>query len=398
VAELAPGEEHHVLPPELLNNDPAGFAWGVWHDRTPRLIARIRDAHPYGPGQRRALDALWTEIDSGLMRPLPDGARDREQWAAGYYGKPWRDAPFLWSESYFYRRLLDAVAFFEPGPWYYVDPFAQLKDAELHGADARTALAAQRDIAGLPPAEQGQARLLAALWGNRADLTFRIGQPDQPGQPGQPGQLAETAAEATLVADQSDVLWGLLETATEVIVVTDNAGLELLADLILIDHVLTVYPASSVRLHVKPLPFFVSDATAADANACLDRLAGPAGDIAARIRAAAVRGRFSLHTHPFYCAPRSYRDMPADLAGQFAAASLTLMKGDLNYRRLTGDRAWPPETPFGEVTGYFPGRLAVLRTLKSDVLTGVSPPALDRLGGPAGRWRTDGSHGLIQVR
>ena len=34
------------LPPELLNNDPQGFAWGVWHDRTPKLVTQIRDAHP----------------------------------------------------------------------------------------------------------------------------------------------------------------------------------------------------------------------------------------------------------------------------------------------------------------------------------------------------------------
>jgi hypothetical protein len=377
-----------VLPPKLLNNDPAGFAWGVWHDRTPKLIAQIRDAHPYGPAQRRALDALWEEIDAGTIQPLPGDAHDRGQWAGGYYGQPWRDAPFLWSESYFYRRLLDAVGFFEPGPWYYVDPFLQLKDAELHGAGAEKALTAQCELEGLTLTGQGRAKLLAALWGNRADLTFRI------------GRVGETAVGTELVADQSQVLWDVLDAATEVVVVTDNAGLELLADLILIDHILIAYPGCTVRLHVKPLPFFVSDATTADATACVDRLgrtpdtAGAAG----RIRSAAARDRFSLHTHEFYCTPLSYRDMPADLAGQYAAASLTIMKGDLNYRRLTGDRAWRPDTPFGDVVGYFPGRLAVLRTLKSDVLTGVSPETIAGLGGPAGSWRTDGSHGLIQVR
>ena len=377
-----------VLPPELLNSDPAGFAWGVWHDRTPKLIAQIRDAHPYGPAQRRAFDALMAEVETGPMRPLPNGTHDAELWTSAYYGKPWRDAPFLWSESYFYRRLLDAAGFFEPGPWYYVDPFAQLKAAELGSAAAESALSAQSDVDGLTPAEQGQAKLLAALWGNRADLTFRI------------GRAGETTAEAGLVADQSDALWAVLGAASEVIVVTDNAGLELLADLILADHFLTAYPACSVRLHVKPLPFFVSDATTADVAACLDRLgrtpatAGPAD----RIRAAAERDRFSLHTHEFYCAPLPYQAMPADLAGQFAAASLSIMKGDLNYRRLTGDRAWPPDTPFSDVTGYFPGRLATLRTLKSDVLTGISPQVIARLGGPDGSWRADGSHGLIQVR
>jgi hypothetical protein len=381
-------EVHRVLPPELLNNDPAGFAWGVWHDRTPKLIAQIRDAYPYGPAQRHAFDALWDEVSTGTLQPLPDHAHDAEQWASGYYGKPWQDAPFLWSESYFYRRVLDAAGFFEPGPWYYVDPFAQLKDAELHSAAAAAALTSQRELDGLTLAEQGQAKLLAALWGNRADLTFLI------------GRTGDTTAEAALVADQSDTLWAVLGAATEVIVVTDNAGLELLADLILTDHILTAYPGCAVRLHVKPLPFFVSDATTADVTACLDRLrrtpdTAPAAD---RLRAAAANDRFSLRTHAFYCAPLPYQEMPADLAGQFAAASVTIMKGDLNYRRLTGDRAWPPDTPFGDVTSYFPGRLAALRTLKSDVLTGVSPDVIAGLGGPVGSWRTDGSHGLIQVR
>lgn len=57
------------LPPELLNNDPRGFAWGVWHDRTPKLITQVRDGHPYGPDQRCALDSLLEEIRSGVMQP-----------------------------------------------------------------------------------------------------------------------------------------------------------------------------------------------------------------------------------------------------------------------------------------------------------------------------------------
>lgn len=48
------GGANRGLPPELLNNDPGGFAWGVSHERTPKLIAQIQDAHPYGSTQRRA--------------------------------------------------------------------------------------------------------------------------------------------------------------------------------------------------------------------------------------------------------------------------------------------------------------------------------------------------------
>src|SRR5437763_1153928 len=93
-------DAHPALPPELLNNDPQGFAWGVWHDRTPKLVTQIRDSQPYGPSQRRALEVLLKEIASGVMEPLGPHAHDQEIWAswgADYFGKPWLDAPFLWS-------------------------------------------------------------------------------------------------------------------------------------------------------------------------------------------------------------------------------------------------------------------------------------------------------------
>jgi hypothetical protein len=381
------------LPPELLNNDPDGFAWGVWHDRTPKLIAQIRDAHPYGPAQRRALDELLAEVSSGVMQPLGLHAHDREiwsSWGAGYFGKPWLDAPFLWSESYFYRRLLDAVGFFGPGPWRWVDPFEDLKAAELTDPTLDSDLAALDDLQRLPAAEQGTAKLLASLWGNRADLGFRIGRSPQSREQGT----------ARLVADDSADLWSVLGSSASVVIVADNAGRELLADLVLIDHLLVQGHASTVTLHIKPWPYYVSDATASDVAACLRRLTrrtGSAAAVAHRLHAATAEGRLGLVTHEFYCAPWSYRHAPADLASEFGRASLTIFKGDLNYRRLVGDRDWPPTTPFSDVASYFPRPVAVLRTLKSDVITGLTPATVADLDATGQPWRTDGSHGLLQV-
>jgi hypothetical protein len=384
---------HGTLPPELLNNDPEGFAWGVWHDRTPRLVTRIRDSHPYDPARRQALDALLEEIFSGLMRPLGPQTRDYEiweSWGADHFGRPWLDAPFLWSESYFYRRLLEAVGFFDPGPWHRVDPFEHLKTAELRDPALEPDLAALDALERLPIEEQGQAKLLASLWGNRADLGFRIGQ--RPGS-----EHPETEG---LVADDSAALWALLGPTADLVLVADNAGRELLADLVLIDHLLEHRQAASISLHVKPHPYYVSDATTADAIACLRRLAetgGAASEISRRLWAATADGRLRLSTHDFYCSPWSYHRMPADLADGFGRASLTVLKGDLNYRRLVGDRDWPPTTAFADVVSYFPGPVAALRTLKSDVVTGIDPATLGDLDATGKPWRTDGGHGLVQV-
>jgi Damage-control phosphatase ARMT1-like domain len=94
----------------------------------------------------------------------------------------------------------------------------------------------------------------------------------------------------------------------------------------------------------------------------------------------------------------AYHHLPADLAGQFSSATLTIMKGDLNYRRLVGDCCWPPSTSFASLTGYFSGSVAALRTLKSDVVVGLDQQMLATLSVTGEQWRTIGRHAAIQAR
>jgi hypothetical protein len=381
----------------VITGDAAGsFPWGVLHERHPTLVGRVRQATPYPPGQQRALDALLAETaEGGVIGPLEDAGPDAEQWrrwSAGQVGRRWAEVPFLWAESFFYRRLLAALGYFAPGPWQGVDPFAPFKDAELAGAKVDAELAALDRLPGLSAEQQDSAVLLSSLWGNRADLGFRLSA----------GARGLGERVPGLVADDTAALWAVLGRGRPgaVCLVADNAGPELLPDLVLADHLLHTGRASSVVLHLKPHPYYVSDATTADALACLSRMAAAPGHAAAvgsRLRAAVTGGRLVLRAHPFSCAPLPYSRMPADLRAEFASATLTVMKGDLNYRRLVEDRRWPPTTPFAEVTAYFPGPVAALRTLKSDVVTGLAPrtaAALDATGGP---WRTSGTHALVQA-
>lgn len=109
-----------VGAPVVLGNEPGSFAWGVLAKRHPALIRQVRDAFPYGRRQHEALDALLDEITNGVVEPLALEDHDFERWAdwgRGYFGRSWYDAPFLWAESYFYRRLLGAVGYFGTGPW-----------------------------------------------------------------------------------------------------------------------------------------------------------------------------------------------------------------------------------------------------------------------------------------
>lgn len=377
----------------VIVGTPGSFARSVLDERHPALIERVRRAVPHPPEQQRALDSLLEEITKGVIERLDDSEPGAEHWRdEPYYGRPWPDVPFLWAESFFYRKLLAALRHFTPGPWQGVDPFAPFKNAELTSSEVDDELAALDRLPELPAEEQDRTLLLSSLWGNRADLGFQLSA-------GTKG-LGERVT--GLVVDDSDRLWETLETGEPgtVCLVADNAGPELLPDLVLADHLLTTRRAATVVLHLKPYPYYVSDATTADTLACLDRMTGASGHAAQageRLRQAVVGGRLVLHTHPFSCAPHPYERMPADLREDFASAALTVMKGDLNYRRLVGDRHWPATTPFAEVTAYFPGPVAALRTLKSDVVTGLAPRTLEELDAGAQAWRTSGTHALIQV-
>ncbi|GGS24085.1 protein-glutamate O-methyltransferase family protein [Streptomyces parvus] len=380
----------------ILSNEPGSFARGVLANRHPALIEQVRDAFPYGPRQHEALDALLEQNNNGVIEPLAPSESDHEQWSAWgreLFGRSWFDAPFLWSESYFYRRLLSAVGYFGTGPWQGVDPFAPFKRAELRGTAVDEELRALDALADVPADERATALLHASVWGNRADLGFRVTE----------GDAAPGAAADDLVADDSALLWQVLPAGAgaTVAVVADNAGRELIPDLILIDHLLVHRHAERLVLHVKPYPYYVSDATTADVVDCLRRLAeapGEAGRIGSRLWDAMATGRLEVRAHPFFCAPLPYEEMPGDLRAEFAAATVTILKGDLNYRRLVGDRMWAETTPFADRTAYFPGAVAALRTLKSDVIVGLEQKTLEALERSGAAWRTSGTHALIQVR
>lgn len=382
----------HLAPDRLTGADPASFAWGVIHRRHPKLVEQVRNANPYQPEHIAALDRLSAEM-AGQIRPLtgppaPDSA-GWQRWSKPHLGRRWDEVPFLWAESYFYRRLLDAVGFFTPGPWYWLDPFAHLKTAELLDPTLDAELAELDWIADVDSAQRAAALLLAALRGNRADLGFAAH-----------AARFDLAATVSPVVDDSAAVWAALDAgAGTVAVVADNAGRELLADLLLVDELLESGRAADVVLHVKPTPFFVSDATPADVAAGLRRLGGAgswARGAARRLQDAFRGGRIRLRADPFWVAPLELAEMPAELRAEFAGAGLTILKGDLNYRRLVGDRAWPATADIAAAAAHFPGRVVVLRTLKSEVVLGVPAQRAADLDRRVPDWRTAGTHAVVQ--
>ncbi|MFJ7248455.1 damage-control phosphatase ARMT1 family protein [Kitasatospora sp. NPDC098652] len=383
-----------MTAPVILSGTPGSFARDVFHERHPKLVQQVLDALPYGPSERAAVEELLAESTDGVLQPLSTSAHDHQQWlewGEGLFGRSWGEAPFLWAESYFYRRLLEATGHFRPGTWQGIDPFAPFKDAELAGPAVDAELAALGDLPSDFTDKRAAALLSSALWGNRADLSFQI------------TAEAGGAIASDLVADDSEVLWAELERAEggRVCIIADNAGRELLPDLVLVDHLLASGLAAQVVVYVKPQPYYVSDATMADVLVTVERLRTSAtvaaGTIGERLWRAMNSGALVVRTHPFFCAPLPFHDMPADLRSEFVGAAMTILKGDLNYRRLVGDQLWPPTTAFTEVASHFPSAVTALRTLKSDVIVGVDAAVVAQLDNAGTPWRTNGRHAVIQV-
>ncbi len=378
-------------PAPVTGADPDSAGYATLHRRLPRLVEQVRTANPHTPGHAAALDRLVAE-SAGEVEPPDTGAADAadwHRWTAPHVGRRWDEVPALFAESWFHRRLLDAVDFFTPGPWYRLDPFGHLKAAAL--ADQRLAaeLAELDWIADVDAPGRRAALLRATVRGQRADL----------------GQVAHdarfgVATGAELVVDDSAALEECLAAGGHrLCLVAGDAGHALLADLLLVDELLGSGCAVEVVLHVAPTPFATA-AVPADVAAALRRLDAAGGYVAGaarRLHEAFRTGVVRLRTSAFAVSPLGFDTLPDDLAADLAAATLTVLKGDLGYRRLVGDLQWPSATRLAEAAGAVPGPVALLRVMTSEVVVGVAAERVAELDRHRPGWRTDGTHAVVQL-
>ena len=107
-------------------------------------------------------------------------------------------------------------------------------------------------------------------------------------------------------------------------------------------------------------------------------------------------GHFIFAEHLFWTTCLFFFEMPPDLRVDLAPASLVIVKGDANYRRLLGDCHWLPATPFDAIVSYFPAPLAALRTLKAELIAGLRPGEAERYRIQDPAWLTNGQRGVVQ--
>jgi hypothetical protein len=238
--------------------------------------------------------------------------------------------------------------------------------------------------------------LVQALWGNQADLSVWPSSDN--------GNSTSPVGGHLLVDDTLLVVDQLLTTAsgtTRIDLVADNAGVEFATDLILIDFFLQRQLAQTIFLHLKPYPTFVSDATAPDLTTHLDyfqRSDIPELRIVGKGLVENIKlGRLRVRSHLFWVSPLAMWEMPADLRAFMDNSELILLKGDMNYRRLVGDRHWPYTTAVQAVPGVVNAPIFTLRVCKAEVAVGLKPEILEKVNQSDPGWRTNGRWGMAQL-
>jgi uncharacterized protein with ATP-grasp and redox domains len=390
------------------------------------------------------------------MPPSPledDGGADITEYNAELekLGNPkWFHVPWLFSECYLYRRM--HTYFTQTKNWKSYDVFHAQKESTFRSSQAAVVELATRyrqivgaiGSSGAEEEEEEKAKLLfmemseICLWGNATDLSLLTSLSYEDIQKLQGSEARKNSEKNILVNDLPAVFdtlrKGQKEGKTErrVDIVLDNAGFELYVDLILAGYLIETGLATEVVFHPKDMPWFVSDVLPADFANLLQYLKEPeaffapkgdaedskeastpltseqADDLKALFNSWGTLhadGKLILRPNQFWTKGGSYWRLPAEreLYEDLKSSELVIFKGDLNYRKLTGDAAWDPTTSFVEAIGPLGGnsglRVLALRTCKADVVVGLLPGKDEELredGEVSRKWAWSGKWAVVQ--
>ncbi|KAF2819246.1 DUF89-domain-containing protein [Ophiobolus disseminans] len=462
-------------------SDPTSFAHTSARARWPTIITQgiddvHRSTHDF-QDEETIREGKWIvaelarlkyelQHDRELTPITDDGERDVEAYnkELAARGNPkWHSVPWLYAECYLYRRI--SSVFKQTKKWRSYDVFARQKMSTFKSSrpavielaaryrDIVTELESQHTVKGAETQEQLEEaeKVLftemceICLWGNATDLSLLTNLSYEDIQKLQGSQARKDSEKNILVNDLGRAFQVLTAAQKEgkkerrVDIVLDNAGFELFVDLILAGYLIASGLATTVVLHPKSIPWFVSDVLPADFIALLSALAAPQNFYGAQSdedkkagkettplsetedsnlqflfqnwSQMHAEGQLMLRPNDFWTAAGSYWRLPKaerDLCEDLKESELVIFKGDLNYRKLTADAAWPATTPFTDAIGPMgPAsgiRVLALRTCKADVVVGLPEGQDERLkameGGSeengARKWAWSGKWAVVQ--
>lgn len=395
------------IPEPQRANMRARYAYPSVSERLPIIGRRMLAENSFSNALNQQLELLFSGIPLSPIMMLEDtNAPDFTTWQrviSPLLGLNWLDIPWFFAETYFYRCILDITGFFQPGENYLLDPFRYQKQEGLKSALPDIRQVVSRLDHWLHPQRSDSQALLevlsASLWGNQVDLS--LWPVDESGKSARSGE--QDSADHLILNDAPQAAAALMTgpQPRHLQVLVDNAGLELVYDLVLADVVLTRKVAQQVTLQLKAHPTFVSDATRTDVNQTLEVLLADSDPavtaFAHRLSGYLSENRLELRDPIFWTTSSPLWEMPDELAAELSKASLIISKGDANYRRLLGDRLWDAQLPLSQILTYLPAPLLSLRVIKSDLIVGMPAERMAALYQIDPHWMINGKWGIMQA-
>lgn len=434
----------HGVPPSLSARVVGSFAYLTVRDRLPTILTKVidtihRNKHKFfeeygeeGIEAEKQTISLLSKLRNELQTDKPvlaltDGLQDTESWnqylqrhqrgQGDQEPVSWFKSPWLYVECYMYRRIQEALWLNPPISDY--DVFNEGKtQSYFESQQAVMVLCSHLEEVNKNMAEISKNQLFeqlnkllqVSLWGNKCDLSISAGQENS--QKTSPIDSL-TSLQPYILVDDSSMVWSTLTSTqgqpertstSRVDFILDNAGFELVTDLILADFLVSSGLVSKVYFHGKCFPWFVSDVTAQDFQWTIQQTAASnhkwMSKSGVQWQTYLKEGVWSYYDHPFWTLPHEFCDMEADapdLHETLKASDLVLFKGDLNYRKLTGDRDWDHTVSFDSaLRGFGPAPLCSLRTLKANVQVGLQQGQGEKLTSQDPDWMTSGKYAVIQ--
>ncbi|CAD1811535.1 hypothetical protein FOB58_003635 [Candida parapsilosis] len=427
------------LPPPYYNDDKKSFAYPTVHKRWPTILEQgiddVQQTIDDGNNDKEQLTTSGTIIvdqlkqvlndfkNDATVRPFTEEEINHNQWLQHFNTSldslnqvrkvTWKTGPWLYLECYLYQYIHNFFILSQDPFWHTYDIFARLKTKTFKQSELGVLELCKRYQLLSKELDKGKAdnealQLLftefidISLWGNATDLSLLAGNVTLEDIKSVQGAEVRKKNEEKILVNDLSTAWqesGLNEPngVSRIDIVLDNSGFELFADLMLSLFLLDSGLTQKVHLHCKEIPWFVSDTMPKDFHDLIDQLkdanffteihekdSQAINLVASKIESYHNANKLVIQHHPFWTLDYNYWSIPQfkDLYSDLSQSQLIVFKGDLNYRKLTGDLQWPKTTSFKTAiqqlaTSGLP--ILSLRTCKADVVVGLPDGVNEKL-------------------
>ncbi|ODV98569.1 hypothetical protein PACTADRAFT_184830 [Pachysolen tannophilus NRRL Y-2460] len=412
------------VPKHYYNNDPTSFAFKTCQERWPVIVQNAVDdvtseLNKFNSKEAKEQGKIIVAQLKDLKQKLINDAKiepfnEPNVPSLNSYDETlqklpeseitWLTGPWLYLECYLYRLI--NLFFLKQSHWSDFDVFENLKRETFKSSTFGIyELAIQyrefkKQLDARKPNLDSLELLFRefvdiCLWGNATDLSLLANATLEDIKSVQ-GAEARKKSEKNILANDLDQAWQQLLSIQKndqkrVDFVLDNAGFENYTDLILSLFLLDTGMVNTVVFHCKTRPWMVSDTMIKDVHLLLSDLQNlewfpehriDLDFLVSEISTHLKNGKIILKESEFWTLDLDYWNIsPLEtkyggnlIHKELLHSDLVIIKGDLNYRKLTGDRQWDRSTPFTvAIDGLNKSglKLFALRTCKADVCCGL---------------------------